>query len=97
MFTHRCPGILASAQKQIRHPPSSHPHPSAASLSRTAGADVVGDEDLVARILESGGGGLQFDKCIATPDMMPRLSKVGNRGCGGGWGVYVKGGLHMLG
>ena len=38
---------------------------------------MVGDDDLIARILESGGGGLQFDKCIATPDMMPRLSKVG--------------------
>ena len=38
---------------------------------------MVGDEDLVARIAESGGGGLAFDKAIATPDMMPRLSKVG--------------------
>lgn len=37
---------------------------------------MVGDEDLVARILDSGGGGLAFDKAIATPDMMPRLSKV---------------------
>lgn len=41
-----------------------------------AGAEVVGDEDLIARILESGGGGLQFDKAIATPEMMPKLSKV---------------------
>lgn len=38
---------------------------------------MVGDEDLIASILESGGGGLQFDKCIATPEMMPKLSKVG--------------------
>ena len=49
-------------------------------LLLSSGAEVVGDDDLIARILESGGGGLQFDKCIATPDMMPRLSKVGARG-----------------
>lgn len=49
-----------------------------------AGAEVVGDEDLIARILESGGGGLQFDKCIATPEMMPKLSKVRTAG-GAAW------------
>ncbi|KAI3424937.1 hypothetical protein D9Q98_008320 [Chlorella vulgaris] len=48
----------------------------AADAARAAGAEVVGDDDLIAQILESGGGGLQFDKCIATPDMMPRLSRV---------------------
>lgn len=37
---------------------------------------MVGAEDLIASILESGGGGLQFDKCIATPELMPKLSKV---------------------
>ncbi|KAL4427635.1 hypothetical protein ABPG75_001724 [Micractinium tetrahymenae] len=48
----------------------------AAQAARDAGAEVVGDEDLIASILESGGGGLQFDKCIATPEMMPKLSKI---------------------
>lgn len=48
----------------------------AADAARAAGADVVGSEDLIARIADSGGAGLQFDKCIATPDMMPKLGKV---------------------
>ncbi len=51
-------------------------HSRIASAICDAGAEVVGDEDLIARILESGGGGLQFDKAIATPEMMPKLSKV---------------------
>jgi ribosomal protein L1 len=54
----------------------------AADAARAAGAEVVGDDDLIAQILESGGGGLQFDKCIATPDMMPRLSRVSAVMCG---------------
>ena len=37
---------------------------------------MVGSEDLIASIADSGGSGLGFDKCIATPDMMPRLGKI---------------------
>lgn len=40
-----------------------------------AGADVVGADDLVDRIKDSGGK-LDFDKCISTPSFMPRLGKV---------------------
>jgi ribosomal protein L1 len=40
-----------------------------------AGADVVGADDLIDSIKESGGK-LDFDKCIATPSFMPRLGKV---------------------
>jgi len=41
--------------------------------AQDAGADFVGAEDLVAKISE---GWLDFDKVIATPDMMATISKV---------------------
>lgn len=41
--------------------------------AKTAGADYVGADDLVAKINE---GWLEFDKAIATPDMMATVSKV---------------------
>ncbi|KAL2611599.1 hypothetical protein R1flu_023291 [Riccia fluitans] len=47
----------------------------AAQDAENAGADVVGADDLITMIQESGGK-LNFDKCIATPSFMPRLGKV---------------------
>jgi ribosomal protein L1 len=48
----------------------------AAAAARAAGAAVVGGDDLIADIQAAGGGGLAFDKCVATPDMMPRLGRI---------------------
>ncbi|KAL4527586.1 hypothetical protein Ndes2526B_g08214 [Nannochloris sp. 'desiccata'] len=48
----------------------------AAEAARAAGADIVGSEDLILEIQQSGGSGLAFDKCVATPDLMPKLGKI---------------------
>jgi large subunit ribosomal protein L1 len=42
--------------------------------AREAGAEVVGSDDLVAKIQ---GGWLEFDKAVATPDMMGTVGKIG--------------------
>ena len=42
--------------------------------ARDAGADIVGGEDLAAKITE---GNIEFDRVIATPDMMGIVGKLG--------------------
>lgn len=46
----------------------------AAKAAEAAGADVVGDEDLIKRILE---GWKDFDVMVASGDMAPQIGKIG--------------------
>ena len=45
-----------------------------AEIAKKAGADIVGGDDL-AELVQKGE--INFDMCIATPDMMPTVGKIG--------------------
>jgi ribosomal protein L1 len=41
-----------------------------------AGAETIGDESLIGRIQQEGSSAVDFDVCLATPDMMAKLGKI---------------------
>ena len=46
----------------------------AAAIAREAGADFIGDDEVIKRIQD---GWVDFDVSIATPDMMPKVGRLG--------------------
>lgn len=48
-------------------------HTQDAEAAKAAGASIVGADDLIKAIQE---GELNFDRCVATPEVMPLVSRV---------------------
>jgi len=66
-------GVLSLSLPSACLPDPSPPLPSACCL----GAGVIGDEALIASIIEGGAKAVAFDKLIATPEFIKPLAKAG--------------------
>lgn len=68
---------VVCVQRSAHHMASNtRAHFSSNTSGFNAGADIVGGEDLIDDIKTGGSGAIQFDKCLATPDMMGKISRI---------------------
>jgi large subunit ribosomal protein L1 len=51
-------------------------HDTDQDAARQAGADTIGDDSLISKIQQEGSSAIDFDVCLATPDMMPKLGRI---------------------
>ena len=47
-----------------------------ADAAAAAGASIVGGDELVQEIAASGGSSIKFNRCIASPSMMPKIGRI---------------------